>query len=153
MDRELIVVLDFGGQYNQLIARRVRECNVYAEVHPYTIPIDELRAMNPKGIIFTGGPNSVYLETSPSYTKDIFELGIPILGICYGSQLMAHLLGGKVATAPVSEYGHTDVQISEMQSKIFKGVPANIAVWMSHTDYIAQVPDGFKTTAYTKSLC
>ncbi|SNU07061.1 GMP synthase (glutamine-hydrolysing) [Lachnospiraceae bacterium] len=150
MDRELIVVLDFGGQYNQLIARRVRECNVYAEVHPYTIPIDELRAMNPKGIIFTGGPNSVYLETSPSYTKDIFELGIPILGICYGSQLMAHLLGGKVATAPVSEYGHTDVQISEMQSKLFKGVPVNIAVWMSHTDYIAQVPDGFKTTAYTK---
>ena len=150
MDRELIVVLDFGGQYNQLIARRVRECNVYAEVHPYTIPIDELRAMNPKGIIFTGGPNSVYLETSPSYTKEIFELGIPILGICYGSQLMAHLLGGKVATAPVSEYGHTDVQISETQSKLFKGVPAHIAGWMSHTDYIAQVPDGFKTAAHTK---
>ena len=150
MNRELIVVLDFGGQYNQLIARRVRECNVYAEVHPYTKSLDEIKALNPKGIIFTGGPNSVYLETSPTYTKEIFDLGVPVLGICYGSQLMAHLLGGKVATAPVSEYGHTDVEISETGSKLFKDVPKNIAVWMSHTDYIAEVPDGFKRSAFTK---
>ena len=128
MNRELIVVLDFGGQYNQLIARRVRECNVYAEVHPYTKSLDEIKALNPKGIIFTGGPNSVYLETSPTYTKEIFDLGVPVLGICYGSQLMAHLLGGKVATAPVSEYGHTDVEISEPGYKLFKDVKKNIAV-------------------------
>ena len=153
MNRELIVVLDFGGQYNQLIARRVRECNVYAEVHPYTISIDELRAMNPKGIIFTGGPNSVYLDTSPSYTKEVFELGVPVMGICYGSQLMAHLLGGKVKTAPVSEYGHTQIQIADEgkeKSELFKGVDKNPTVWMSHTDYIAEVPDGFKITAWSK---
>ena len=103
MEKELIIVLDFGGQYNQLIARRVRECNVYAEVHPYTLPIEKIKEMNPKGIIFTGGPNSVYDPASPSYTADILEAGIPILGICYGAQLIAHLAGGKVATAPVSE--------------------------------------------------
>ena len=111
MEKELIIVLDFGGQYNQLIARRVRECNVYAEVHPYTIPLDEIKKMNPKGIIFTGGPNSVFLETSPHYTKEIFDLGIPVLGICYGAQLMAYLLDGKVATAPVSEYGRTETYV------------------------------------------
>ena len=130
MDKELIVVLDFGGQYNQLIARRVRECNVYAEVHPYTMSLEELKALNPKGIIFTGGPNSVYLEESPSYTKEIFELGVPILGICYGSQLMAHLLGGRVATAPVSEYGRTETYVdgssenSDVRSGslLFKGI-------------------------------
>ena len=149
MNQELIVVLDFGGQYNQLIARRVRECNVYAEVHPYTISLDELKAMNPKGIIFTGGPNSVYLETSPSYTKEIFDLGVPIMGICYGSQLMAHLLGGKVATAPVSEYGRTKTNIMSGDSKLFSDVPQNISSWMSHTDYIAEAPEGFVVTAKT----
>ncbi len=149
MNQELIVVLDFGGQYNQLIARRVRECNVYAEVHPYTISLDELKAMNPKGIIFTGGPNSVYLETSPSYTKEIFDLGVPIMGICYGSQLMAHLLGGKVATAPVSEYGRTKTTIMSGASKLFSDVPQNISSWMSHTDYIAEAPEGFVATAKT----
>ena len=111
MAKEMVIVLDFGGQYNQLIARRVRECNVYCEVLPYTKTLDEIKALNPKGIIFTGGPNSVYDETSPHYEKAIFELGIPILGICYGSQLMAYTLGGEVATAPVSEYGHTDVEV------------------------------------------
>ena len=121
MNKELIIVLDFGGQYNQLIARRVRECNVYAEVHPYTMSIDEIKKMNPKGIIFTGGPNSVYKADSPSYSKEIFELGIPILGICYGSQLMAHVLGGKVATAPVSEYGRTEVTVDK-NSILFKDV-------------------------------
>ena len=107
MNKELVIVLDFGGQYNQLIARRVRECHVYCEVHPYTLGIDKIKEMNPKGIIFTGGPNSVYAEESPRYQKEIFELGIPILGICYGSQLMAYTLGGTVETAPVSEYGKT----------------------------------------------
>ena len=158
MDKELIVVLDFGGQYNQLIARRVRECNVYAEVHPYTMSLEELKALNPKGIIFTGGPNSVYLEESPSYTKEIFELGVPILGICYGSQLMAHLLGGRVATAPVSEYGRTETYVdgssenSDVRSGslLFKGIKKKISTWMSHTDYIAEAPEGFTVTAHTK---
>ena len=113
MKRETIVVMDFGGQYNQLIARRVRECNVYCEVHPYTLSLEKIKEMNPKGIIFTGGPNSVYDETSPHYQKEIFEAGIPILGICYGSQLMAYLLGGSVKTAPVSEYGKTEVEVDK----------------------------------------
>ena len=157
MDKELVIVLDFGGQYNQLIARRVRECNVYAEVHPYTLSLDKIREMNPKGIIFTGGPNSVYLEDSPSYSKEIFELGIPILGICYGSQLMAHLLGGKVATAPVSEYGRTETYIdgaSEESDKrsgslLFKGIKKKITTWMSHTDHISEMPEGFISCAHT----
>ena len=148
MNKELIIVLDFGGQYNQLIARRVRECNVYAEVHPYTMSIDEIKKMNPKGIIFTGGPNSVYKADSPSYSKEIFELGIPILGICYGSQLMAHVLGGKVATAPVSEYGRTEVTVDK-NSILFKDVNKSTICWMSHTDYIAEAPAGFRVTAHT----
>ena len=133
MEKELVLVLDFGGQYNQLIARRVRECNVYCEVVPYTMSIDEIKAKNPKGIIFTGGPNSVYVEESPSYDKEIFEIGIPILGICYGSQLMAYKLGGKVATAPVSEYGKTEVAI-KTSSKLFSNVSSSTSTWMSHTD-------------------
>lgn len=148
MKKELIIVLDFGGQYNQLIARRVRECNVYAEVHPYTISIEEIKEMNPKGIIFTGGPNNVCEETSPRYTKDIYELGIPILGICYGSQLMAYTLGGTVEAAPVSEYGHTEVSITE-QSVLFEGVSGKTVCWMSHTVYIAKAPEGFTVTAST----
>ena len=103
MNKELVIVLDFGGQYNQLIARRVRECNVYAEVHPYTLPVEKIKEMNPKGIIFTGGPNSVYGDEAILCDPEIFQLGIPILGICYGSQLIAHMMGGKVETAPVSE--------------------------------------------------
>ena len=151
MNQELIIVLDFGGQYNQLIARRVRECNVYAEVKPYTMSLDEIKKLNPSGIIFTGGPNSVYDETSPHYQKEIFELGVPILGICYGSQLMAYTLGGKVETAPVSEYGKTDVTI-DVPGKLFEGVSKNTTVWMSHTDYIAKVPEGFKISAHS-SVC
>ena len=120
MKKETVIVLDFGGQYNQLIARRVRECNVYCEVKPYTMSLDEIREIQPKGIIFTGGPNSVYAETSPRYQKEIFELGIPILGICYGSQLVAYTLGGTVKTAPVSEYGHTEVEI-DTTDVIFEG--------------------------------
>lgn len=148
MKKEMVIVLDFGGQYNQLIARRVRECNVYCEVHPYSLDLDAIKAMNPKGIIFTGGPNSVYKEDSPSCPKEIFEMGIPILGICYGSQLMAHVLGGKVATAPVSEYGKTEVD-TDNRSVIFKGISSKTICWMSHTDYIEKEPEGFTITAHT----
>jgi len=148
VNSELVLVLDFGGQYNQLIARRVRECNVYAEVIPYTTSLEDIKAKNPKGIIFTGGPNSVYKEDSPSYDKSIFEIGVPILGICYGSQLMAYKLGGEVATAPVSEYGKTDVEV-DTSSLLFEGVSATTTTWMSHTDYIAKAPQGFKITGHT----
>lgn len=141
MNKELVIVLDFGGQYNQLIARRVRECHVYCEVHPYTLGIDKIKEMNPKGIIFTGGPNSVYAEESPRYQKEIFELGIPILGICYGSQLMAYTLGGTVETAPVSEYGKTEVKVDK-SSLLFSDVEEKTICWMSHTDYIAKAPEG-----------
>lgn len=144
----MIIVIDFGGQYNQLIARRVRECNVYCEVHPHTITLEKIKEMNPKGIILTGGPNSVYADDSPSYSKDLFELGIPVLGICYGSQLMAHVLGGKVDTAKVREYGKTEVNI-DTSSEIFENVSENTICWMSHTDYIAEVPSGFKIVATT----
>lgn len=147
MQNETVIVLDFGGQYNQLIARRVRECNVYCEVMSYKNSIDKIKEKNPVGIIFTGGPNSVYDESSPHYDKEIFELGIPILGICYGSQLMAYTLGGHVTTAPVSEYGKTEITTSE--SKIFENVDKNTIVWMSHTDYIDKIPEGFKITAYS----
>lgn len=148
MDREMVVVLDFGGQYNQLIARRVRECNVYCEVHPYNLPLDSLKAMNPKGIIFTGGPNSVYGEDSPLCNMEVYKLGVPILGICYGSQLMAHQLGGKVETAPVSEYGKTEVDVDNTV-KLFQGVSDKTICWMSHTDYIAKAPDNFEIIAHT----
>ena len=148
MEKEMIIVLDFGGQYNQLIARRVRECNVYCEVHSYNMPLEQIKEMNPKGIIFTGGPNSVYGEDSASCPKEIFELGIPILGICYGAQLTAHLLGGKVATAPVSEYGKTEVEV-DTDSKLFEGVSPKTICWMSHTDYIEKAPEGFKITGTT----
>ncbi|MEY8390521.1 glutamine-hydrolyzing GMP synthase [Lachnospiraceae bacterium 45-W7] len=148
MKKETVIVLDFGGQYNQLIARRVRECNVYCEVKPYTVSLDEIKAMEPKGIIFTGGPNSVYDDTSPRYQKEIFELGIPILGICYGAQVIAHTLGGLVKTAPVSEYGHTEVEINT-SDVMFEGVSAKTVCWMSHTDYIETAPEGFKVTAHT----
>ncbi len=148
MKKEMIIVMDFGGQYNQLIARRVRECNVYCEVYPHTLSLEKIREMNPKGIIFTGGPNSVYKEESPRCPKEIFELGIPVLGICYGSQLMAHVLGGSVATAPVSEFGKTEVDV-ETSDILFGGVDQRTICWMSHTDYIAKVPEGFTVTAHT----
>ena len=148
MNREMVMVLDFGGQYNQLIARRVRECNVYCEVHPYQIPIQKIREMNPKGIIFTGGPNSVYLEESPVCSKEIFKLGIPVLGICYGAQVMAYLLGGSVKTAPTSEYGKTEVTV-DTDKALFSGVASDTVCWMSHTDYIEKAPDGFQITGHT----
>ena len=148
MNREMIIVLDFGGQYNQLIARRVRECNVYCEVHPYSMTMDKIREMNPKGIIFTGGPNSVYGDDSPRCPKELLEMGIPVLGICYGSQLMAYLLGGSVKTAPVSEYGHTEVEV-DTSSVLFQDVSPSTVCWMSHTDYIEKAPEGFRVTAHT----
>ena len=148
MKKEMIIVLDFGGQYNQLIARRVRECSVYCEVHPYTLDLEKIKAMEPKGIIFTGGPNSVYGEDSPHCPKELYELGIPILGICYGSQLMAYMLGGTVETAPVSEYGRTEVSV-ENDSVLFGDVSPKTVCWMSHTDYISKAPEGFRVTAST----
>ncbi len=148
MNKELVLVIDFGGQYNQLIARRVRECNVYCEVHPHNLSVEKIKEMNPKGIIFTGGPNSVYGEDSPLCDKEIFELGIPVLGICYGSQLMSHMLGGSVATAPVSEYGKTEVAV-DVESKLFEGVSPSTICWMSHTDYIENAPENFKIIATT----
>ncbi|MSS64975.1 glutamine-hydrolyzing GMP synthase [Velocimicrobium porci] len=148
MEKEMVIVLDFGGQYNQLIARRVRECNVYCEVHPYNMSLEEIKAMNPKGIIFTGGPNSVYGDDSPRCGKEIFELGIPVLGICYGSQLMSYLLGGTVETAPVSEYGKTEVEVDNT-SVLFDGVSEKTICWMSHTDYIKTAPSEFKVIAHT----
>ncbi len=145
---EKILVLDFGGQYNQLIARRVRDNNVYAEILPYTTPLAEIKARHYKGIIFTGGPNSVYDSASPHYPKEILELGIPVLGICYGCQLVAWMRGGKVATAPVSEYGKIDVTVNT-KSPLFKGIPEKSVMWMSHTDYISEVPEGFQTVGTT----
>lgn len=144
----MIIVLDFGGQYNQLIARRVRECNVYCEVHSYNIGIEKIKEIHPKGIILTGGPNSVYGDDSPRCEKELFELGIPVLGICYGSQLMAYMLNGSVKTAPVSEYGKTEVSI-DGHSSIFEGVSSSTICWMSHTDYIEKAPEGFSVTAHT----
>ena len=148
MSQEMVVVLDFGGQYNQLIARRVRECNVYCEVHPYNMGLDKIKALNPKGIIFTGGPNSVYGEDSPKIEKEIFELGIPVLGICYGAQLMMYTLGGEVATAPVREYGKTEVNVNTAGT-MFKDVSDTTICWMSHTDYISKPAPGFEIVAHT----
>ena len=152
MDHEFVLILDFGGQYNQLIARRVRECSVYCEVKPYNrITLEEIKALSPKGIIFTGGPQSVYGEGAPSVDKGIFELGVPVLGICYGSQLMAYTLGGKVQTCESSEYGKTETEFDE-GCELFEieGLGKKNTVWMSHTDYISDIPRGFKITAHTE---
>ncbi len=152
-NKETVIVLDFGGQYNQLIARRVREYNVYCEILPYTVDIEKIKAISPKGIIFTGGPNSVYDETSPHYTPEIFELGIPILGICYGCQLMAYSLGGVVNSAvdsSSSEYGKT-ITTYNTNDVLFTGLPETGVSWMSHRDYISKAPDGFSISATTSS--
>ena len=151
MSHQTVIVLDFGGQYNQLIARRVRECGVYCEVKSYKTPIEEIKAAKPAGIIFTGGPNSVYLETSPRIGKEIFDLGVPVLGICYGCQLMAYLLGGEVSTCINSEYGKTET-IYDKSSLLFGSIsdmPEKAVSWMSHTDYVSKVPEGFTITAHT----
>ena len=148
MKRETVVVLDFGGQYNQLIARRVRECNVYCEIYSYKTDIEKIKEIQPKGIIFTGGPNSVYLEDSPKYAEEIYQLGIPILGICYGSQLMMHQLGGKVEKAPVREYGKIEVNVNT-ESALFQDVSPKTICWMSHNDYISEKAPGFEISAWT----
>ncbi|MGN1050715.1 MAG: glutamine-hydrolyzing GMP synthase, partial [Acutalibacteraceae bacterium] len=151
MKNESVLVLDFGGQYAQLIARRVREQNVYCEIKGYKTPVEEIVKKGYKGIIFTGGPNSVYDETSPHCSKELFKIGIPTLGICYGSQLMAYMLGGNVETCKKSEYGNTEVDF-DTNSTLFTGNKEKSVCWMSHTDYISKVPDGFKITASTP-LC
>ena len=145
MSHQTVIVLDFGGQYNQLIARRVRECGVYCEVKPYTTPLAELQKMEPIGFIFTGGPNSVYLETSPQVDPAIFTLGVPVLGICYGCQLLAHHLGGRVTAAQddsAREYGKTET-FYDTGCPLFKGLPERGISWMSHGDYMEKVPEGF----------
>ncbi len=150
MKRELVIVIDFGGQYNQLVARRVRECNVYCEIYSYKTDLEKIKEMSPKGIILTGGPNSCYLEDSPTYQKELFELGIPVLGLCYGAQLMQHVLGGKVERADVREYGKSNLIISKEDSKLFTDVPKESICWMSHFDYISKIAPGFEITSYTK---
>ncbi len=151
MKKELVIVLDFGGQYNQLVARRVRECNVYCEIYSYKTDLEKIKAMNPKGIILTGGPNSCYEADSPTYSKELFELGIPVLGLCYGAQLMMHVLGGKVEKADAREYGKTEVIIDKTDSKIFEGVSPKTICWMSHFDYISKVAPGFEITSHTEN--
>ena len=153
MSHQLVIVLDFGGQYNQLIARRVRECGVYCEVKPYTTPLAELKAMAPIGFIFTGGPNSVYLEDAPHVDPAIFELGVPVLGICYGCQLMAHTLGGRVTAAQddsAREYGKTET-FYNTGCPLFKDLPECGVSWMSHGDYMEKVPEGFALAAHSKA--
>ena len=148
MDEEKVIVIDFGGQYNQLVARRVRECNVYCEIYSYKTEIEQIKKMNPKGIILTGGPNSCFEADSPTCGRELFELGIPVLGLCYGAQLMMHVLGGVVEHAPVREYGKTEVMITA-DSPIFEQVSKRTTCWMSHFDYISKPAPGFEVTAHT----
>ena len=151
MQNQKVLVLDFGGQYNQLIARRVRECSVYCEVKPYTMSMDDIRAYDPIGIIFTGGPNSVYAAGSPQADPEIFKLGVPILGICYGCQLIAHNLGGRVTEAQedtAREYGKTETYF-DTSCRLYDGLPEEGITWMSHGDYMEKVPDGFALVAHS----
>ena len=150
MDRELVVVIDFGGQYNQLVARRVRECNVYCEIYSYKTDLDKIKEMKPKGIILTGGPSSCYEEGAATCSPELFQLGVPVLGLCYGAQLMMHVLGGKVARAAVREYGKTEVKV-DASSRLFSGVSPKTVCWMSHFDYIASMAPGFKAIAATEN--
>lgn len=148
MNREKVIVIDFGGQYNQLVARRVRECNVYCEIYSYKMDLSLIKEMNPKGIILTGGPNSCYETGAPTYTKELFELGIPVLGLCYGAQLMMFVLGGKVTKAAVQEYGKTEVKV-DTSSPLFTEVAPTTICWMSHSDYISEMALGFDVIAHT----
>ena len=147
-ERRGILVLDFGGQYNQLIARRVRENHVYCEIHSYKTDMADIRGMEPIGIILTGGPNSCYEEGAPCVSPELFSLGVPVLGICYGAQLMMHVLGGKVGRAPVREYGRIEVSVSAA-SPLFADVHEKTICWMSHNDYIEQMAPGFISSACT----
>ena len=146
---ELILILDFCGQYNQLIARRVRECNVYCEIVRHDISAEEVKKRGAKGVIFTGGPASVYAENAPKCDPEIFNIGIPVLGICYGMQLMTYTLGGKVERAEKREYGETEVKLGE--SILFDGFGDENICLMSHTDYVESLPEGFERIAYTPS--
>lgn len=148
MNNELIMIVDFGGQYNQLIARRVRESGVYSEVVSWKNALVKIKEKSPIGVIFTGGPNSVYLENAPHLDKEVFELGIPILGICYGMQLMAQTLGGRVERATQQEYGKIKLHI-EASNGLFSAVEDGAQCWMSHFDYVAKAPEGFEVTATT----
>ena len=148
MNQEKVIVIDFGGQYNQLVARRVRECNVYCEIYSYKTDIAKIKEMNPKGIILTGGPNSCYEADSPTCSRELFELGIPVLGLCYGAQLMMHVLGGKVEKAPVREYGKTEVFVDKT-SPLFSDVNETTICWMSHFDYISKAAPDFRIIAHT----
>ncbi len=148
MDQEKVIVIDFGGQYNQLVARRVRECNVYCEIYSYRTPLDKIKAMNPKGIILTGGPNSCYEEGAPSAGRELFEMGIPVLGLCYGAQLMQLVLGGKVERATDREYGKTETHFNT-DTKLFEDINKDGIVWMSHFDYISKMAPGFESIAHT----
>ena len=147
--KELVIVVDFGGQYNQLIARRVRENHVYCEVYPYHKAVEKIKELKPRGVIFTGGPNSVYEEKAPHIDAAAFELGVPVLGLCYGMQMMAYLLGGTVKEADKREFGKTETTV-DTKSLVFKGLKEKEIVWMSHTDYVAEIPEGFKITAHTE---
>ncbi len=152
MKKQTVLVLDFGGQYNQLIARRVREQNVYCEVKSYKTPISEIRAMQPAGIIFTGGPKSVYLADSPRMDKEIFTLGVPILGICYGAQFLVYGLGGEIGAASAeaaAEFGRTDCEF-DTSSPLFSKLKKKSVVWMSHNDYIKKLPSGFRSIAHSE---
>ncbi len=148
--RELVLVMDFGGQYSQLIARRIRECKVYCEIVPYSMSVEKIQALNPKGIVFSGGPSSVYAESAPRCDQRVFSLGIPILGICYGMQLTAHMLGGVVSHATSREYGNTRLYIDGLQG-LFDQIEVETQVWMSHGDYISAPPSGFEITAHTNN--
>ena len=148
MERETVIVLDFGGQYNQLVARRVRECNVYCEIYSYKTDLAKIREMNPKGIILTGGPNSCYEPGAATCSPELFEMGIPVLGLCYGAQIMMQVLGGKVEQAPIREYGKIKVMV-DTNSKLFQDVSPKTICWMSHNDYISEVAPGFTVCAHT----
>lgn len=150
MQHEIVLVVDFGGQYNQLIARRVRDLNVYCEVISYKKALAEITEKKPIGIILTGGPNSVYAEGSPLPEKELFETGVPVLGICYGMQAMAFTLGGEVKSPDKREYGRT-LTITDTTSPLFKDVDMSITTWMSHTDYVSELPQGFACIAHTDS--
>ena len=148
MEKELVLVIDFGGQYNQLVARRVRECNVYCEIYSYKVALEKIKEKKPMGIILTGGPNSCYEEGAPTADEALFKQGIPVLGLCYGDQLMAHVLGGKVERAENREYGKTDICL-DTDSKLFEGIETENTCWMSHFDYISRMPEGFRSVAHT----
>ena len=151
MAHQLVLVLDFGSQYTQLIARRIREQSVYCEIHPYTLAADlqKVREMKPVGIVLSGGPNSVYDDGAPTIPAGLYELGIPVLGICYGAQLTAHLLGGKVRPADKREYGRAVVRVKQGDERVFRTVHAGeeLAVWASHGDHVDAIPAGFTHTA------